>query len=259
MGSSQIYKIMSINSAELEIPRETYQRELSMEKVHRIVKNFDEHIANEPKVSFRNGHYYVFDGQHTIAARKSRNHGKDLMIKCKVYFGMTESDEATLFAQQTGESSKLTAGAKIRALIYAGDPVAVSFQKATEAVGLRLDYSEELGRKRIACVSTAFKIFQKIGTEEYQEVLKILLEAWDGEPNTFRKENMLGLSQFIDLYKGEYNRKRLVKKLREKDPQKIYRDAAATGNAFPASKKYLMQVFLIYNGSSAKTALPLKF
>ena len=67
------YKVMDLNTAQLEIPRETYQRELSPDRVRRIVKAFDERIANEPKVSYRGGHYYVFDGQHTIAARKLRN------------------------------------------------------------------------------------------------------------------------------------------------------------------------------------------
>ena len=67
------YREMTINSSQLIIPRETYQRELNPERVRKIVKEFDERVANEPKVSCRNGKYYVFDGQHTIAARKILN------------------------------------------------------------------------------------------------------------------------------------------------------------------------------------------
>ena len=130
-----IYKELTLNSRNLIVPREAYQRELNLARVRKIAAEFDEHIANEPKVSCRNGRYYVFDGQHTIEARKQRNHGQDLPILCKVYYGLTESDEAMLFAQQTGFSSILTAGARIRALIYAGDPKAISFQKITESVG----------------------------------------------------------------------------------------------------------------------------
>ena len=95
------YREMTINSSQLIIPRETYQRELNPERVRKIVKEFDERVANEPKVSCRNGKYYVFDGQHTIAARKILNRGHDLPITCKVYYGMTESEEATLFAIHT--------------------------------------------------------------------------------------------------------------------------------------------------------------
>ena len=67
------YREITLNSRQLEVPREAYQRELNTARVHKIAAEFDERIANEPKVSCRNGHYYVFDGQHTIAARKHRN------------------------------------------------------------------------------------------------------------------------------------------------------------------------------------------
>ena len=47
------YKELRIDSTKLEIPRNTYQRELNTDRVHRIAKAFDERVANEPKVSFR--------------------------------------------------------------------------------------------------------------------------------------------------------------------------------------------------------------
>lgn len=114
------YHEMCLNSSELIVPRDTYQRALHPARVARIAKEFDERVANEPKISFRDGHYYVMDGQNTIAARKFLNGGEDLQIRCKVYFGMTEREEALLFAQQTGISERLSAGQKLRALILQG-------------------------------------------------------------------------------------------------------------------------------------------
>ena len=104
-----IYKMMVLDTSQIIAPRENYQRPLRSERVKLIVKSFDERIANEPKVSFRDGKYYVFDGQHTIDARKVMNGGKDLPILCKVYMGMNEEEEALLFAKQTGESARLIA------------------------------------------------------------------------------------------------------------------------------------------------------
>ena len=252
------YKVLDINTANLEIPRETYQRKLEPDRVQCIVKSFDERIANEPKVSYRDGHYYVFDGQHTIAARTFMNGNKDLNVRCKVYLGMSEKEEALLFAQQTGASAKLSAGARIRALIYGGNPEAVQFQKATQAVGLRLDYEQEKGLKRLPCISTAFKVFQKLGTERYMEMLQIILSAWNGAPDSFRRENVQGIAYFIDLYHDEYDPKRLVKRLQRVDPLHIYREGKATGLNFAGYKKYLYQVLLIYNGKS-KNVLEQKF
>lgn len=58
----KLYKEMQINSAELLIPRDLYQRTLNNKRVSEIAAEFDECIANEPKVSARDGKFFVFDG-----------------------------------------------------------------------------------------------------------------------------------------------------------------------------------------------------
>ena len=253
------YKEMYIRSDLLEIPRNTYQRPLDTQRAKRIAKAFDERIANEPKVSMRNGRYYVFDGQHTVAARQERNGGKPLPILCKLYLGMTESEEATLFAQQNGESADLGAGIRIRAQIYAGDPIAIRFQKVTESVGIRVDFEQKRGTKRLACVATAFNEFQKVGPEKYMEALTLLLEAWDGDPDSLRAETVTAMCRFVDLYEGEYDRRRLIRQFRKYDPITIYRDGRSMNTHMAGYKRYLHAVWTLYNGSSVKAALPLKF
>jgi hypothetical protein len=62
----------------------------------------------------------------------------------------------------------------------------------------------------------------------------------------------------VELYHGEYDRTRLIKRLRNADPLSVYRSGRADIN-LPGTKKYLNQVYRIYNGSSAKAALPMKF
>ena len=253
------YEEHMLNSRILEVPRFSYQRELKPERVRKIAAEFDEHIANEPKVSFRNGKYYVFDGQHTIAARKYRNDGRDLPIRCKVYRGMTESQEALLFAQQTGVSADLGPGPKIRAEIYGGDPEAVAFMKVTESAGVSLDYNQSRGKARIGCIATALEAYRKVGKEKYKEALEIIMKAWDGHPDSMRAETITGVTRFVDLYHKEYDPVRLVKQLRKADPVVIAREGRAMCTNMPGHKKYLYQVLSIYNGTSKKFALPMKF
>lgn len=252
------YREMMLDSAELIIPRTTYQRTLNEVRVRKIAAEFDERIANEPKVSSRDGHYYVFDGQHTIAARKFLNRGQDLPIRCKVFYGLTERDEALLFAQQTGASANLTAGARFRALVFGEDKDAVAFLKATESVGLCVDCKQTRGVNRLACIATAFDLYKKVGSQIYREAMRIIVEAWAGNPDSLRAETVQGVVEFVNLYYGEYNRKRLVTKLRRVDPIIIFREGRAM-TSLPGYKRYLYQVYRIYNGSSAKTALPMKF
>ncbi len=114
---TSMYEMVEINSRDIVIP-DAYKRRLNTDRVAKIAAGFDECIANEPKASQRDGRYYVFDGQHTIAARKKLNRNADLPILCKVYRGITEHDESLLFAAQTGESAALTPSAKLRARLH---------------------------------------------------------------------------------------------------------------------------------------------
>ena len=131
------YEEKVINSAFLEIPAD-YQRELNIPNVEKMSAEFTELIANPPKVSYRDGHYFVFDGQHTIVTRKTMNGGNDLPIICKVYTGLTKEEEAILFSKQTGVSRPLTAGAELRAALVGKDAESIAFLNATESTGLQL-------------------------------------------------------------------------------------------------------------------------
>lgn len=66
------YQMLVLHSKMLLYPRELYQRGVQRKRVEMIAADFNEYVANEPKVSFRNGKYYVVDGQHTIEGRMPR-------------------------------------------------------------------------------------------------------------------------------------------------------------------------------------------
>ncbi len=253
------YQLLTLKANQLEVPRCTYQQKLHPEKVKRIVEQFDERIANEPKVSCRDGHYYVFDGQHTIAARVAREGSKEVPIRCRVYFGLSESDEAHLFAEQTGVATPLTAGTKLRARVYSGEPEAVAFVKATNEAGFQIDYDQQRGERKIGCVATALDQYRRVGEKHYEEGLKVILAAWGGEPESLRSGTLSGIIQFVDLYHDEYDASRLIRQLQTVDPLTIYREGQYQGMYYSGYKKYLYEVLRIYNGNDKEGALPIKF
>ena len=110
----------------------------------------------DPKVSFRDGRYYVFDGQNTVEARRACNGGKDLPIRCKVFLGLSKEDEATLFALQTGISTCLTAGERLRANLVARNPDAIHFVRATVDTGVEFAYDGIRASWKIYCIETAY-------------------------------------------------------------------------------------------------------
>ena len=157
-----------VNSA-LLFPCMEYQRLLRTEKVASIAENFSEYIANDPKVSFRDGRYYVFDGQNTVEARRACNGGKDLPIRCKVFLGLSKEDEATLFALQTGISTCLTAGERLRANLVARNPDAIHFVRATVDTGVEFAYDGIRAAWKIYCIETAYELYKQYGRERYIE------------------------------------------------------------------------------------------
>ena len=48
------------------VSNQEYQRNLSMQHIHRTAANFDPYQINPVKVSRRDGINYVINGQHTI-------------------------------------------------------------------------------------------------------------------------------------------------------------------------------------------------
>ena len=243
------YQMMVIHSSKLVYPRELYQRGVERKRVELIAAHFNEYVANEPKVSFRNGQFIVTDGQHTIEGRILRNGGKDLPILCKVYTGMTVEQEALLFAEQNGHAAPLSAGIKLRAKVVGGDAPSKAFVAATNRAGLSLNYdSMQLSDYRIGCVGTALKLYDQLGEEIYCEALRHIVEAWEGKPDSFRAAVLRGVSE-----------ERLVRALSGVHPMELYRVSRDNPAKLPGWRRYVYPIYTTYNGKCRKDALPMKF
>lgn len=217
------YQMVVLHSSVLIYPREVYQRGVQRKRVELIASHFNEYTANEPKVSFRNGKYYVVDGQHTIESRILRNGGKDLPILCKVYTGLTMQQEALLFAEQNGYSAPLTAGIRLRAKVVGGDAVSEAFVEANKQAGLVIDYTQQAGAYRIGCVGTALRLYKQMGEKIYCETMRLIVAAWDGSPDSLHAAVLKGMMHFVELYHGEFNEEQLIRALHGVHPMDIYR------------------------------------
>lgn len=241
------YKLEVINTKNINTT--VYQRTLNKRKVDRIVAEFNERIANEPKLSYRGGQYYVFDGQHTIEARKKLNNGKDLNVVCKVYYDMGEDGEALLFAEQTGVSSKPSPGITLRARSIGNDPETLAFIKANEAVNIKPSYTDARGKYLLRCINTAKKEYKKIGEDQYKEAMKIIVDTWEGKSTSLLSEVVVAMCMFVNTYYGEYNRSKFIRRLKYVDPSDIVHIARTVGEdgGKHRSVEFILAVYNSYN------------
>ena len=252
--SNPPYKMLTLDTSVLIIPRDTYQRSLQSDEVKEIIAQFNIHLMNEPKVSFRNGKYYVFDGQHTLVSLLKMNDGKHFPILCKVYFGMTEQEEAKLFSMQTGAGRKLTPGDRIRAELYAQDIDAMKFRDATLKTGVSFEHSGESNSCSLRCINTARAEFERVGEKIYTEALDIIVESWAGNRSAFKTDVLKAVVAFVKEYSGKYSRERLIARLKAEDPETIYR-AIRSDFDTPVELRYVAPIVKIYNGNSMLNAL----
>lgn len=240
----------NIYSKELHVDPD-YQRELNQRRVQSIVKSFNPALVNPVKVSRRDdGRYFVFDGQHTLAALKERN-GGDLQVACKVYEFKHVTDkrrqeiEATLFAEQNGLSAAVHANSRFKARLIAGDPDIIQFQRLTQAAGVRMDFTQGACENKIICCAEAYKAYNALTPSDYVDMLTVICEAWDGEKASFRQEIIGGMAILYKSYAGEFKRETLVKQLSKTSPLRIIRDGANSHES--GKRKYTERIIAAYN------------
>lgn len=250
------YKMEEIDSSQIDTA--TYQRRLNRKKVERIAAEFNERIANEPKLSYRDGKYYVFDGHHTVEARKLLNGGNDLKIVCKVFYDMTREEEALLFAAQTGISSKPTPGTTLRAKAIGNDSETLNFIKINTSLDIQPSFSDVSGKCRLRCVNTARREYDRIGARQYKKAMKTIVDAWQGRAASLLADVVVTVCTFVNIYDGEYSQVKLVKKLSCIDPFDLVRAARTVGED-GGKKKALALMLELYNAGNTKDPLPVKF
>ena len=193
----------------------SYQRKIDAARVERIVNSFDPRLANEVKVSFRDGKFYVFDGAHTLSALK-RIHGEEaFMVDCKVYYGLSYEDEAYLFALQSGESKDVAFNTRLRALMISGSQEATDFRAHTARAGFQLaDGAGSATKNTIAAIAKAYRLYKEYGSEQYVQILQLIADTWNGAAWSVTGYLLGGVAVFLREYGEEYNRTRFIRRLR---------------------------------------------
>ena len=232
-----------------------YQREVDLKRVGKIVRDYDICLSNIPKVSYRDGKYWCFEGQHTITAEKLvKAKGKDIDIICKVFYGLSRLDEMELFVAQNGISADVGHNDRYKALYNFGDEDVVGMVNAATLAGVLVDFKPGKTLNKLTATHTLMRIYlkHKDNPQRITDILSVIRQAWHGNPDTFSKNILDGLDEFYERYEGTFKPDNLVKALNKVNYNSIVADAKALTTFKNAAERTAAVITRCYNKTNRK-------
>lgn len=255
MTQKQWSSFMQLNAGVLKYAK--YQRPVNDAKIEKIIRNFNPNLVNPLKVSFRDGQYWVYDGQHTLEAHRKMKGNNDFMIACIVRHGLTYEEEARLFALQNGEATKVGVSDQVKALEEAKDEFTIAFLAATRESGFDITPGKRVNRNGfISAVAKAMECYKKMGDAEYRHMLTLLKNTWNGEKWSVENTILAGLCLLMRTYGSDLDDNRFMRKMAEINEIDINRTA---GKYYDLSMpfRFAMAMATIYNKGGSKGTLKL--
>lgn len=169
-------RMMRIHKDALRID-ERYQRELNERRALDIAQCYDERAAGSLLVAYRDGEYYVVDGQHRLCA--ARKISTIRLIDCLVFDSTDYQVEAELFLRRNTKKKPPSSAEKFRAAVVCNEPTAVAVQELIDMSGRVVD-GKNVGPKVIGCVA-ALTAQVKANKEQFSQLWPLIVELSDGE------------------------------------------------------------------------------
>lgn len=178
------------------------QREFRPSHAEQYAADFDFEGFGFPVVNRRDGHYYIVDGQHRVAALRLTGFGPEQQIQCECYEGLTEDEEAELFLKRSNQRA-IRPFDKFRIAITAGREVECDIERTVMAQGLKVASGEQDGN--IGAVTALRKVYDLGGAVVLGRALRILRDAYAAHPSALRGQLIEGLGFVCQRYNGALN------------------------------------------------------
>lgn len=226
-----------INSKDL-IPHPVAQRKFSQKHGDNLAANWSWNDYEPVCVSYRNGRYWVIDGQHRVYAIKKRNGGKDCSIYCRIFRGMTILDEAEYFLHTDGKYAvaPLRPGDKFKVQRDIGDEVINGMERGAELAGWEVDFGDGSKNGRISALCALKQCFEALPYEYYVSMLRVLRQAWGDDKNAVNGKILKGMSVFYKTYSGRFKPDELAHSLSHVTPKVVIREGREIDSGFGSKR-----------------------
>lgn len=253
-------KYLKINTRDICIP-EHAQRKFDQRHGDKLAAEWTMEKFKPLDVSFRDGKYWVIDGQHRLYAMKKRK-GGDCTVLCYVHYGMTVNDEAEFFLNQLKNTKAILTTDRMHIRFMIGDETIVQMVRGAEKVGLIVDFSNKKATNRITALAALEIAFNALSYDEYIKMLTTLKRAYNGRVDSLCREMILGMALFFQKYYGQFDTNALANTLKTTTTPS---DILMEGRSYSQShgntgiyrgKHFARAILKAYNKRRKQNALP---
>lgn len=236
---SKFYKRFPVNMQIINLPIDSirmakYQKSLNKTRVEKIAEDYNPDRMRPIEVSFRNGHYWCWDGQHRVAAFKQMGFES---IPAIIHNNLTYEGEARLFAEQQDNVGTVQTHHKWKALVEAKD------NDTMKIISIAKKYGYEIGgssasKGRIVAIKKISDVVKTLGFDGYESMLRVIHGAWRNEDQAACAEIMEGFRTFLSTYGKQpaYNEDRMIISLGKVMPCWILKQSTKIDASTPGQK-----------------------
>lgn len=186
------------------------QRVLKPARVLELTSIFDLEQLGYLVVNFRDGWWWIVDGQHRFEALKRwLGYGWEKQsLDCRAYDGKSEQDEAKMFLR-LNNALAVSAFDKFKRAVFAGYSDERSVEKAADKAGLKI--AREKGDGHVSAVTTLMKIYKRSDAKTLTRSLALVYQSF-GDPGL--SNNIIdGIARVCERYNGALDDTEAIERL----------------------------------------------
>ncbi len=192
-----------------------YQRDVRQVHIKHIVDEYAAILFEPPLVNWReDGAFYGMDGQHRILAALQK-FGESAEATCRLFYGLTVAQEALIFGAQDNRRP-LTPLERFRGGLESGREPYMTINAIVTETGwtVATRYDDRRDVRGIQAVGALQTVVRSYGDDHLVTTLLMLRDCFGTEiaPPTAL---ISGFAQFLAWYGEEYDRRHLVRRMRE--------------------------------------------
>lgn len=239
-----------------------YQRPVEPKTVDELIRDWDLRLLEPINVSLRDGKFNVLDGQHRISVMKKMADGRDVIVPCRIFTGLTYREEAELYARLDRGKKRLSMRESTNAEIESGaNAELMEIKRLVEANGLIWTMEEPTGAPyEIGVVRTLINAYRLLGGAAFSRMLFLMVNTWHGVPKSLRAGMLSGMALFLKTYETEIDNRTFIQRLSDIEPEEILRLGSVDFSTNRTALRFARVLREKYNGQKrGGRKLPYRF